>query len=168
MRTVVDEANARRMRRESQRRWTWFAVVAVAAFLADQLTKVVVRASLAPGEQVDVVPGFDLVRARNEGIAFGLFPGKTGAVAALTLVALVVIAFALLRLARRSMMAAVGGGLLIGGSIGNLVDRLANDGVTDFIDVSAWPAFNVADMAIMAGAALVAIGLLRVQPGEKG
>lgn len=164
IRDAVDDAASRRVRRETARRWGWFAAVAVVTFAADQAAKVSVRSSLLPGERVDVLPGLDIVRGRNEGIAFGLFPGNPGLVATLTVVALVVIAVALARLARRSMIAAVGGGLLIGGSVGNLADRVAHGGVTDFLDLGSWPAFNIADMAIIAGAALVALGVIRERP----
>jgi signal peptidase II len=168
VREAVDAASARRMRRASARRWAWFAVAAAAVFAVDQATKAIARAWIEPGETVAVFPGLDLVRGRNEGIAFGLFPGRPGVVIALTVVALVVIALVLVRLARRSALAAVGGGLLIGGSLGNLVDRAIHGGVTDFLDPARWPAFNVADVAIVAGAALVALGLARPRPdGEE-
>lgn len=161
MRDAVDHAASRRAQRDARRRGAWFVVAAIATFAVDQATKLAVLAGIERGERIDLILGVGLVRARNEGIAFGLFPGRPGVVATLTVIALVVIAGALIRLARHSLIVAFGGGLLIGGSLGNLVDRLVHGGVTDFIDPPAWPAFNVADIGIVVGAAIIAIGLLR-------
>lgn len=153
--------------RRAARRWRWLGVAALLTVAADQVTKIAVRASLEPGERVEVLPGIDLLRARNDGIAFGLFPGNRGVVVALTVVALGVIAFVLARLAVRSRAVAVGGGMLLGGAAGNLLDRVLRGGVTDFVDLPAWPAFNVADIAIVAGAVVIAIGLLRRAPDDE-
>ena len=161
VRDAVDEAEGRRVRRAVRRRWAWFGAAALLTFVVDQATKVIVRTGIEPGERIDLIAGLGLVRARNEGIAFGLFPGNRAVVATLTVVALAVIAGALIRLARQSLAVASGGGLLIGGSVGNLLDRLMHGGVTDFIDPPAWPAFNVADIGIVVGAAIIAFGLLR-------
>lgn len=161
MREVVDAAASRRFRRQVRRRWVWFAVAAIATFAVDQATKLGVRAGIDSGQRIDLIAGVGLVRARNEGIAFGLFPGNRAVVATLTVVALAFIAAVLVRLARQSLAVAIGGGLLVGGSVGNLVDRLIHGGVTDFIDLPRWPAFNVADIAIVVGAAIIALGLLR-------
>jgi signal peptidase II len=149
------------------RSWTWLAGIAGAIIVADQITKIAVRAAIEPGDTIDVLPGVDLVRARNKGIAFGLLPGNQGIVVGLTFVALAIIALVLARLAYTSRTVAIGGGLLLGGSLGNLLDRLARGGVTDFIDVPLWPAFNVADVAIVAGAAVIALGLLQREPDEE-
>lgn len=162
IREAVADAEQRRAQRGVRRRWVVFAIGAVATFAADQITKAIVRAGIEPGERIDLFFGVGLVRARNEGIAFGLFPGNRAVVATLTIVALVIIAGVLLRLARQSPGVALGGGLLVGGSIGNLVDRLAHGGVTDFIDPPGFPAFNVADTGITIGAVIVGLSLLRV------
>jgi signal peptidase II len=161
VRDAVDEAEGRRRRRSVRRRWVTFTFAASVTFALDQVTKLIIRAGLDAGERIDLIAGLRLVRARNEGIAFGLFPGNRAVVATLTVVALAVIAGGLLRLARQSAIVALGGGLLVGGSVGNLLDRLIHGGVTDFIDPPAFPAFNVADIGIVVGAAIVALGLLR-------
>ena len=100
----------------------------------------------------------------NEGIAFGLFPGRQAAISILTVLALSAIAIALAGLVTRNATVAAGAGLLVGGSIGNLIDRLAHGAVTDFLDPARWPAFNLADIGIVTGAALIVLGLL--QDGE--
>jgi signal peptidase II len=125
-------------------------VVAVGVLALDQATKAIVRGSIGRTERIDVLPGVDLVNTRNTGVAFGLFSGGgaiVAIVAALALVALV--AFFLTHLDRR--LAWLPTGLLIGGAVGNLLDRAIEGSVTDFVDLPLWPAFNVADAAITIG-----------------
>ena len=145
------------------RRGIWLAAAAAAlvAFGADLLTKVAVRDRIVPGEEIDLFAGVTLVHTTNRGIAFGILPNRPVLIAIATSVALCVIAFALIAFARRSLPVLIGGGILVGGSIGNLVDRLARQGVTDFIAITdRWPPFNVADICIVVGAALAATGLV--------
>jgi signal peptidase II len=130
--------------------WARAFALVVAVVAADQVTKAVVEAEVERGEHIDLALGFDLVYVKNEGIAFG-FLGDGGAlVMVVTLLALaLVIAWFVLTAARGGVWVAVG--LLVGGALGNLIDRISDDGVTDFIDPPLWPAFNVADIAITAG-----------------
>lgn len=166
---AVQRAVGRRERREARIRWQVAALMAALVLVADQVTKAIVRATMTPGEDIAVVPGFQLTRVRNEGIAFSLFPGRQELIATLTVVALGLIALALVRLVGRNTYVAAGAGMLFGGSIGNLTDRLIHGGVTDFLDFTRWPAFNVADMGIVCGTALVVIGLMRdAQPDDSG
>ena len=126
------------------------AVVAASVLALDQATKAIVRGSIERGETVDVLPGVDLINTRNSGVAFGFFSGGgaiVAIVAALALVAL--IAFFVTHLERRLAWLPVG--LLIGGAVGNLIDRAIEGSVTDFVDLPLWPAFNVADAAITIG-----------------
>jgi signal peptidase II len=164
-REALQRAIARRRRRQTHARWWRFGVLAAVVLVADQATKVAIRATLEPRERIEVFPGFDISRVSNEGIAFGLFPGRQAAVAVLTVVALCAIAIALAGLVARNATVAAGAGLLVGGSVGNLIDRLARGAVTDFLDPDRWPAFNVADIGITAGAVLIVIGLM--QDGEE-
>ena len=168
-REALMHAIARRRRRQTQARWWRFGVLAVLVLVLDQVSKVIVRMSLDPGESVRVFRGLSISRVANEGIAFGLFPGRQGAVAVLTLVALSVIAIGLAGLVGRNATVAAGAGMLVGGSIGNLIDRVMHGAVTDFIDPARWPgdvAFNLADCGITIGAVLIVIGLM--QDGEEG
>jgi signal peptidase II len=130
--------------------WARALALIVAVVAADQATKAVVEAEVERGDHLSLVLGFDLVHVKNEGIAFG-FLGDGGAlVLVVTLAALVlVVGWFLLAPAQRGVWVAVG--LLVGGALGNLIDRIGDDGVTDFIDPPLWPAFNVADVAITAG-----------------
>jgi signal peptidase II len=165
-RDAVLQAIERRRRRQTKARWWRFGVLALLVLVLDQISKAIIRATLAPREVIEVLPGLDVSRVTNEGIAFGLFPGRQAAVAILTVVALCAIAIALAGLVARNNIVAAGAGLLVGGSLGNLIDRLARGAVTDFIDLVRWPAFNVADIGITVGAALIVIGLLRDGDGE--
>jgi len=125
-------------------------VVALAVLVADQATKAIVRGSIGRGERVDLVLGIDLVNTRNSGVAFGFFSGGgtiVAFVAAIALAALLI--FFATHLTRPLVWLPTG--LLIGGAVGNLIDRAAEGSVTDFIDPPYWPAFNVADMAITVG-----------------
>lgn len=160
-RQAISRAVERRHRRQSQSRWLWAGVLAALVFVTDQATKILVRANLEMRETIDIVPGLDLTRVNNTGIAFGLFPGRATIVSVLTVVALCLIALALAGLVSRNPMVAAGAGLLVGGSLGNLVDRVRDAAVTDFVDIVSWPAFNVADVGIVVGAALIVLGLLR-------
>jgi signal peptidase II len=165
-REAVLQAIERRRKRQTKARWWRFGGLALLVLVLDQISKAVIRATLAPREVVDVFPGLDISRVTNEGIAFGLFPGRQAAVAVLTVVALCAIAIALAGLVARTNIVAAGAGLLVGGSLGNLIDRLARGAVTDFIDLARWPAFNVADIGITLGAALIVLGLLRDGEGD--
>jgi len=135
--------------------------VAAVTILCDQIAKGAVRSSLEPGERIDLIFGFDLTRLTNSGIAFGLFEDGGALVPIITGAALaaVIVWFALAP-SRSGLWLAVG--LLTGGALGNLIDRLRDSAVTDFLDPPLWPAFNVADVAITLGAVTLALVALRV------
>lgn len=117
----------------------------------DQATKALAQAALTPGESVSVFFGVDLNLVRNTGIAFGVLAGAGEglivAVTALAVVALVV--FFAARVTRPLLWLPVG--MVLGGAAGNLVDRGRTGAVVDFIDPTFWPAFNLADTAIVVG-----------------
>jgi signal peptidase II len=103
------------------------------------------------------------VHVRNTGVAFSLFSGGGTVVLVFTLVALgVLVAYFTMRPSRPWLWLPTG--LLIGGALGNLIDRIAHGAVTDFVKLPLWPAFNVADMAITVGV----ITLLLVLEGSRG
>lgn len=164
-RDALMHAIDRRQRRQVKARWRRFAILAAVVLVLDQIAKVAIRMSLDPRESIEVFPGFSISRVANEGIAFGFFPGRQAVVAVLTVVALSAIAIALAGLVSRNALVAAGAGMLVGGSLGNLIDRLIHGAVTDFIDFTRYPAFNLADCGITIGAALIVIGL--VQDGEE-
>ncbi len=126
----------------------------------DQGAKALVEAQLVAGEHVDVLGPLGLTLAHNRGIAFGLASGGGVALIAVTVVALIAVGLLFARERDRPHMW-VAVGLLVGGALGNLADRVRADAVTDYIDVLSWPPFNVADVAITLGVALLAVGYLR-------
>jgi signal peptidase II len=133
----------------------------------DQATKGAVVESLDLGERVHLVLGFDLAHVTNRGIAFGLLDDGRGLVLAVTAVALgLIVAWFASDPARPGLW--LGVGLLTGGALGNLADRIRADAVTDFLDPPLWPAFNLADVAITAGVAVVVLAALAADGAERG
>lgn len=143
-------------------------ICAVLTFVLDQTTKSVVIAyagALRGG--FEVFPGFNLVFLRNYGVSFGFFNHLDWRVLfALGLGIVAILAVWLWR--AQNVMSAPALGLIIGGALGNMLDRARHGGVTDFLDfyVAAhhWPAFNLADMAIVTGTGLILLDSLRSTP----
>ena len=139
----------------------WFALAAGVA-VVDQLTKWLLQTLLRPGERVAVTGFLNLVLAFNKGAAFSLLaraPGwQSPLFAGIAVAAIVVVSVLLLRSPERRVLCA-GLALILGGALGNLIDRLRYGHVVDFLDFHAlgwhWPAFNAADSAITLGAGLV-------------
>lgn len=135
--------------------WAALLVVAAAAIVADQLTKQVVGRTLDVGDSVSVLGPFSIHHVENSGIAFGLFASRTTIVIGVTAVAVAVMVWFFARSGGRHSLLPVALGLVLGGSIANLVDRVRLGHVTDFLDLTAWPAFNLADTFIVVGVAMV-------------
>jgi signal peptidase II len=135
--------------------WLGLAAVAVAAILADQLTKHIVAGQLSLGEELRVLGPLSIRHVQNTGIAFGLFAGATSLVVVLTAVAVIWMLVYFARSGARHPVLPVALGLVIGGSVSNLVDRVRLGHVTDFLSIRWWPAFNLADSFIVVGVALL-------------
>jgi signal peptidase II len=135
--------------------WLALAAVAGAAVMADQLTKRIVSGTLGLGESKHVLGPLDLHHVQNSGIAFGLFQGATPIVIVLTSLVILWLLLVFARSGARHPVMPVGLGLVIGGSLSNLADRVRLGHVTDFLDVDYWPAFNLADTFIVVGVALL-------------
>ena len=126
------------------------ALLGAAVVIVDQVTKHTIATGIGEGESRRLLLGIRLVHVRNSGVAFGFFSGGGTLVLALTLVALsVLLAWFLLRPTRPWLWLPTG--LLVGGAIGNLIDRISSGTVIDFIKLPLWPAFNAADIAITFG-----------------
>jgi signal peptidase II len=133
--------------------WQWlsFILVALSALGADQLTKWLVSSRLDLDSSVTVLGPIRIHHVQNSGIAFGLFSQATSIVIVLTSAVVIAMVFFFARSGSRHPLLPAALGLVTGGSISNLVDRIANGHVTDFIDVSSFPTFNLADSFIVLG-----------------
>ena len=145
-------------------------------FLVDRLTKWLIETHVSFLDTFRVIPGFfDIVHTENRGVAFSLFNDstsewRTGLLVLFSIVAVVLVAGFLFRKADRLDRSSVAGfALILGGAIGNVFDRIVWGRVTDFLDFYIgtyhWPAFNVADSAIVIGSVLLLIEVLR--PGRQ-
>ena len=149
------------------RQWVGLAAVVAAAVLADQLTKYVVSSELALDEQAHVLGPFSIHHVQNSGIAFGLFSSATAVVTLLTAAAVAWMLVFFWRSGSRHPVLPAALGLLIGGSVSNLVDRVRLGHVTDFIDFGWWPAFNLADSFIVIGVAILLLALTAADRGPR-
>lgn len=149
------------------RAWGLAAGLCGLVVAADQVAKAVVEDHLVPGEQVEVLGPLELTLSHNSGVAFGLAGGAGVKLVLVTVAALGVIGYLFARNPlRQGMWVAVG--LVAGGALGNLSDRVRADAVTDFIAVGSWPPFNLADAAITLGVLLLLLIYLREGEREEG
>ncbi|MFA5146081.1 MAG: signal peptidase II [Candidatus Omnitrophota bacterium] len=131
-------------------------------FIADRITKIVIYNTLSGSGPVAVIPGiFHLTLVLNKGVAFGLFRDQQAFFIVFSVIAaLSLTAYALIRRAGDPLFA-LSLGLVLGGALGNLADRLRFGCVIDFLDFRIWPVFNVADSCITVGAVILALRLLK-------
>lgn len=143
--------------------WARALATVVVVVAADQIAKAVAVASVARGDSVNVFFGLDITNSRNSGIAFGAFSrgGLIVGVLIAAALALLIGYFAYNATMPRLWLPT---GLLLGGALGNLCDRVREGAVTDFIDPILWPAFNLADACIVVGV----LALFYVIEGEPG
>jgi signal peptidase II len=137
--------------------WIRAGLVLLCVVAADQLSKRAVEHSITPGETRRLLPGIELVDTRNHGIAFGFLPGSHLGVTIVIGVALLALLAYFARHASRPLIW-LPTGMLVGGALGNVLDRLRAGSVTDFVKLPlGWPPFNLADMAITLGVLLLLI-----------
>ena len=151
--------------------------LAALVLVLDQASKLAVLRLIEPYQTIPVIPGFNLTLAFNRGASFSFLADAGGwqrwLFSAISVAASVVIVVLLRRTAPGDRLNGIGLSLVLGGAVGNLIDRLWLGHVVDFLDVyygtAHWPAFNVADSAITVGAALLVLGMWRqeraAQPG---
>jgi signal peptidase II len=132
----------------------------------DQVTKKLARDGVRPGEEDPIFPALKLVNVRNEGVAFGIDAGGKTLVIALIALALLALVLYFARHTARPLIW-LPTGLLVGGALGNIVDRIRDGAVTDFLKIPAWPAFNIADVAITFGVLLLVVVLERRDEGHE-
>lgn len=149
----------------------WQLWLAATLIVADQVSKAVVRATIAPHETIELIPGLlNLTHVLNTGAAFGLlntadFPYKSVVVAVLAVAALAAIALYGATFASETWLGRVSLTLIVSGAVGNLIDRAATGAVVDFVDFHwrGWHfwAFNVADSSITIGAIVLIVDMFR-------
>jgi signal peptidase II len=131
--------------------WGRVALVAAGVVALDQATKALVRATVDQGDREAVFPGVEIVHTRNTGVAFGALAGGGAIVTVVIALALVALLGYFATHVRRPLVW-LPTGMLLGGAIGNVVDRVRDGGVTDFVQLPlGFPPFNVADMSITFG-----------------
>ena len=143
--------------------WLALAAIALAAVAADQLTKHIVVSNLQLDEGTHVLGPLWIHHVQNSGIAFGLFASATAVVIVLTGFAVAWMLGYFARSGARHPILPVALGLVIGGSLSNLVDRVRLGYVTDFLDLRFWPAFNLADSFIVIGVGLLLAALVAAE-----
>jgi signal peptidase II len=147
-------------------------LIACIVIVADQITKYIVTHSVPAGGRVDVLaPFLRISHIRNPGAIFGVMKSSGGYFTVFSLIAAVVLMVVLFMSRRARGLVKVGLGLILGGAVGNLIDRLRLGAVVDFMDVGLsgsvrWPSFNVADLAITVGVIFIAICSLRSSTGS--
>ena len=154
----------------------WFYGLAGIVVVLDQATKLLVQRAFRLGESLPVLPGlFNLTYVLNPGAAFGLLAGAAAAFRgpffiAISVLAIVLICYYHARYARDRPLPATGLALILGGAVGNLIDRLRVGMVIDFLDFYLgayhWPAFNLADSGITVGVGLLFVEMLRERRGN--
>jgi signal peptidase II len=142
------------------RAWARAGLVTAGVVVLDQVTKAIVRGAIPRGDRQEVLPFLDLVHTRNTGVAFGVLAG--GGVIVTVVIALGLAALLVYFATHvHRPLAWLPTGLLLGGALGNVIDRIRDGAVTDFVKVPYWPAFNVADASITVGVVVLLIVLER-------
>ena len=150
----------------ARRVWARAGLVLAAVLAVDQVTKALARNAIERGSEDPIFPALKLVHVRNEGVAFGLDPGggRTLLIAVIALALLGLVLYFARHQAKPLIWLPVG--LLVGGALGNIVDRIRDGAVTDFLKIPLWPAFNVADVAITFG--VIALVFVLEDKRERG
>jgi signal peptidase II len=135
--------------------------------IADQLSKLWINSNLAVGESVFEIGFFRLTHIHNTGSSFGLFQNQNLILAIIAIIGACAILFLVFFMRHRlqildTTLAKVSLGLIFGGTVGNLINRLSFGYVIDFIDFNYWPAFNIADSSLVVGSILLAYSLIRL------
>jgi signal peptidase II len=152
---------------EIRKRGSVFLLVALVIVALDQLTKFIVKNTLAVGESFPESGFFQFTYVHNTGAAFSIFREHTFLLSICSMIGIVILLYLIFVLSKRveflrTLPAKISLGLILGGTVGNLIDRLSYGYVVDFIDVSFFATFNIADSAISVGAVLLALSYIRL------
>ena len=146
----------------------WILVsVAVVTLVSDQVTKYLIRDTLAIGESWPREGFFRITHGTNTGTAFGLFQDQTLWLTIASVFAIGFIIYFYRAHGGQTWLSGLNVGLLLGGAFGNLIDRVVAGRVTDFIDVGPWPIFNIADSAVVVGITLLIANMILFENGER-
>jgi signal peptidase II len=140
--------------------WARAGVVLAAVLAADQIVKALVAGALQRGEERNIVAGIKLVNTRNSGVAFGQLQNGGAIVAVVIALAICALLVYFARHAQLPLMW-LPTGMLLGGALGNVVDRIREGAVVDFLKLPYWPAFNVADASITIGVVILLVVMER-------
>ena len=142
-------------------------LVTLGVAAADQLSKRLVESSITPGDERKLLPGIDLVNTRNRGVAFGFLPGSHTGVTILVGVALIALFAYFARHSTRRLIW-LPTGMLLGGALGNVIDRARQGAVTDFVRLPlGWPPFNLADVSITLGVLILFVLIDRSRHADR-
>ena len=163
----------RKVSRLQDKQWSVvFPLIGLLIVVADQLSKVWIRINLPEGHSLFQVGFFRITHIHNTGAAFGLFRDQSFALTIVAIIAItVILVYTFVGYRHLPWLDSLSGklalGLILGGTVGNLIDRLRFGYVTDFIDFSFWPAFNIADSAVTVGVTIFVVSLLLLSPTKK-
>ncbi|MEE0434994.1 MAG: signal peptidase II [Peptococcaceae bacterium] len=133
-------------------------LIALVLLGLDQWSKALVRQQMQLGESIPLIPNvFHLTYIENDGVAFGLFAGHTRLFLVVSLLVLVGLLIFAWKEAKDSLLLHYGVALVVSGALGNIIDRAYKASVTDMFDLRIWPIFNIADIAVCVGIALLVL-----------
>jgi len=139
-----------------------YLFMVLSIILIDQISKAVVVANMKLGETIYLIPDiFRVTYSENPGAAFGIMAYRTNFFIIVTVILLIVIAVLIIRLGSEYKLFKIGLALQSGGAVGNLIDRVRTGYVVDFLDLTFWPIFNVADIAIVIGVLILVISIIK-------
>lgn len=144
-----------------------FFTTALPVIITDQLSKLWIKSSLAVGESLFDIGFFRLTHVQNTGSSFGLFQNQNLILSIVAIIGACIILFLVFFMRQRiqildTTLGKLSLGLIFGGTLGNLINRLSLGYVIDFIDFNYWPAFNIADSSVVVGSILLAYSLIRL------
>jgi signal peptidase II len=137
----------------------WFYGCALLIVLADQVVKFIVHALISPGQSILIYGLLKLTYVRNTGAAFSIFSGFSPQLALIGLVIIAGVLYMHYQIRPKEVLLQIALALVLGGSFGNLIDRIFRSYVVDYIDFTIWPVFNLADIMINVGVALILLRL---------
>lgn len=145
-----------------------FILVSVGLLLIDQWSKWLVMKKMLIGQSIPVIDHvFYMTFVRNPGAAFSMLPYKTTFFVIITLAVIIGILVYVSRIPKEKILFKTGLALMLGGAVGNLIDRIRFGSVIDFFDFRVWPVFNVADMGICVGVGILLFEIIRTERKEK-